>query len=77
MLLEHYKPFNFDKNYLKAFVVLKKALVTVPATAVPDLSIPFELMHNASGHSVRVVLGQRKYKFFHSIYYANKALANA
>ena len=35
------------------------------------------LMYDASNHSVRVVLGQRMYKIFHSIYYTNKTLADA
>ena len=34
-------------------------------------------MCDASDHYVRVVLGQRKNKIFHSIYYANKTLADA
>ena len=39
--------------------------------------MPFELMCNANDHFVGEVLGQRKGKIFHSIYYASKALANA
>ena len=40
--------------------------------------MPFELMCDTSDHrSVRAVLGQRKWKLFHSIYYANKTLADA
>ncbi|KAH9698291.1 hypothetical protein KPL71_023958 [Citrus sinensis] len=35
-------------------------------------TLPFELMCDASDHSVGAVLGQRKDKVFHSIYYASK-----
>ena len=34
-------------------------------------------MSDASNHSVGAVLGQRKNKIFHSIYYANKTLVDA
>ena len=36
MLLEHDRPFNFDENWLKAFVELKKVLVTTPVVVAPD-----------------------------------------
>ena len=39
--------------------------------------MPFELMCNASDHSVRAMLGQRKSKILHSIYFARKTLADA
>ena len=39
--------------------------------------MPFELMYDASNHFVKAVLGQRKWKMFHSIYYASKTLTNA
>ncbi|KAH9763478.1 hypothetical protein KPL70_001188 [Citrus sinensis] len=37
-------------------------------------TLPFELMCDASDHSVGAVLGQRKDKVFHFIYYASKTL---
>ena len=77
MLLEHGKPFNLDEDCFKAFSELKKALVTAPVVIAPDWSIPFGLMRDASDHSVGAVLGQRKNKIFHSIYYASKTLAIA
>ena len=36
MLVEHDRPFNFDENYLKAFIELKRALVTIPIVVAPD-----------------------------------------
>ena len=74
MLLEHDKPFNFDEKCLKAFMELKRALVTVAIIVAPDWSMPFEFMYDASDQSVGAVLGQRKGKNFHFIYYANKTL---
>ncbi|KAH9801445.1 hypothetical protein KPL71_001039 [Citrus sinensis] len=71
-LLEHDKPFHFDKEFLQAFGELKKALITAPVVISPDWDLPFELMCDANNHSVGAVLGQRKDKVFHSIYYASK-----
>ncbi|XP_052297015.1 uncharacterized protein LOC127902226 [Citrus sinensis] len=76
-LLEHDKPFNSDEDCLQVFSELKKALVTTPVVIAPDCSLPFELMCDASDHSVGAVLGQRKNKIFYSIYYASKTLTNA
>ena len=72
MLLEHDRPFNFNENFLKAFVELKRAIVTASVVVAPDWSMPFELMCNANDHPIRAVLGKSKRKIFHSIYYANK-----
>lgn len=71
-LLEHDKPFHFDKECLQAFGELKKALITALVVISPDWNLPFELLCDASDHSVGAVLGQRKDNVFHSIYYASK-----
>ncbi|XP_075083392.1 uncharacterized protein LOC142167134 [Nicotiana tabacum] len=76
-LLEKDVTFNFDDVCLKAFEELKKKLVAAPIIAAPDWSLPFELMCDASDHSIGVVLGQRKDKVFYSIYYASKTLDDA
>lgn len=73
-LLEHDKPFHFNKDCLQAFGELKKALITALVVISPDWTLPFEHMCDASDHSVGAVLGQRKDKVFHSIYYASKTL---
>ena len=67
MLLEHDRHFNFDEDCIKAFCELKKALVTAPVVIAQDWSLPFELMCDASDHSIGVMLGQMKNKIFHSI----------
>ena len=57
MLLEYDRPFNFDENCLKAFVELKRAIVTAPVVVALDWSMPFELTCNTSNHFVGAVLG--------------------
>ncbi|XP_073064055.1 uncharacterized protein [Primulina eburnea] len=57
-----------------AFEKIKKALVTAPIMIVPDWKEPFELMCDASDYAVGVVLGQRRDKFFRSIYYASRTM---
>ena len=36
ILLEHDRPFNFNEDYLQAFVELKTALITVPVVITLD-----------------------------------------
>ena len=40
----------------------------------PNWSKEFELMCDVSDYAVGVVLGQRRHKTFHAIYYASKVL---
>ncbi|KAL4303300.1 hypothetical protein GQ457_10G013090 [Hibiscus cannabinus] len=76
-LLEQGKQFEFDEDCTKAFNLLKQKLVTVPIVEPPDWQLPFELMCDASDYAVGAVLGQRKGKIFHPMYYANKTLNDA
>ncbi|KAL4385534.1 hypothetical protein GQ457_15G016780 [Hibiscus cannabinus] len=71
------KQFEFDVACTEAFEVLKKKLVTTPVVIPPDWTLPFELMCDASDYVVGAVLGQRKGKIFHPIYYASKTLNDA
>ena len=43
----------------------------------PDWTLPFEIMCDASDYAVGAVLGQRRDKHFHPIYYASKTLNDA
>lgn len=43
----------------------------------PDLSQPFEIICDASDYVVGVILGKRKDKKFHLIYYASRTLDGA
>ena len=76
-LLEHDKPFHFDKDCLQAFGELKKALITAPVVISAYWTLPIELMCDASDNSIGAMLGQRKDKIFHSMYYASKTLTQA
>ncbi|XP_070054125.1 uncharacterized protein [Nicotiana tomentosiformis] len=60
-----------------AFEVPKKRLVTAPIIVAPNWEQPFELMCDASDYAIRAVLGQRKDKLVHPIYYASRMLSGA
>jgi hypothetical protein len=63
-LLAKDTPFEFTKDYMKAFLTLKKALISAP-------TLPFEIMCDASDYAVGVVLGQTRDKKHHAIAYAS------
>jgi hypothetical protein len=69
--------FEFDDNCLLAFNTLKQRLTTAPIITTPDWSLPFELMCDASDYAVGAVLGQRKDKLPHVIYYGSRTLNDA
>ena len=76
-LLEKECKLYFDKSCLKAFGELKEKLVSAPIIIFPDWSKPFEVMCDNSGVAFCVVLGQRRDKIIHPIYYPNKDLNEA
>ncbi|KAL4348564.1 hypothetical protein GQ457_17G011490 [Hibiscus cannabinus] len=76
-LLEQGRPFEFNNDCTKAFNLLKQKLVTAPIVEPPDWKLPFELMCDASDYAVGAVLGQRKGKIFHPIFFASKTLNDA
>ncbi|KAL4283970.1 hypothetical protein GQ457_16G019230 [Hibiscus cannabinus] len=76
-LIEQGRQFEFDDACTKAFEILKNKPVTTPIVAPPDWTLPFELMCDASDYAVGAVLGQRKGKTFHPIYYVSKTLNGA
>ena len=51
--------------------------MSVPIIISPNWNSPFEVMCDASGVALGVVLGQRKNKILHPIYFASKALNEA
>ncbi|XP_058765799.1 uncharacterized protein LOC131639312 [Vicia villosa] len=53
-----------------AFETLKSRLVSAPIVISPDWFLPFEIMCDASDIALGAVLGQRKEKLLHVIYYA-------
>ncbi|KAM1757941.1 hypothetical protein ACFX11_007123 [Malus domestica] len=60
-----------------AFNKLKDLLTSAPIITAPDWTLPFELMCDASDYAVGAVLGQRRDKLPHVIYYANRTLNDA
>ncbi|GKE00958.1 reverse transcriptase domain-containing protein [Tanacetum coccineum] len=60
-----------------SFENLKKKLTEAPILVTPGWDLPFEIMCDASDFAIGAVLGQRKYKYFRSIYYASKTLLDA
>ncbi|KAJ0520261.1 putative nucleotidyltransferase, Ribonuclease H [Helianthus annuus] len=76
-LLEKDVPFDFSEECVRAFEFLKEKLVSAPILIAPDWSLPFEIMCDASDFAVGAILGQRREKRFHPIYYASKTLNDA
>lgn len=69
--------FVFDKKCKEAFKKLKDLLTTTPIIHALGYSHSFELIHDASDHTVGVVLGKRIEKQPYVIYYAFTTLNDA
>ncbi|CAN6580947.1 unnamed protein product [Malus baccata var. baccata] len=76
-LLQKDVAFDFNKECEKAFNHLKEMLTSALIIVPPDWSFPFELMCDASDYALGAVLGQRKEKRPHVIYYASRTLNDA
>ncbi|CAN6562537.1 unnamed protein product [Malus baccata var. baccata] len=76
-LLQKDVTFDFNEECENAFKHLKEMLTSAPIIRPPDWSIPFELMCDASDYALGTVLGQRKDKQPHVIYYASRTLNDA
>ncbi|CAN6557464.1 unnamed protein product [Malus baccata var. baccata] len=76
-LLQKDVAFDFNEECEKAFNHLKEMLTSAPIIVPPDWSLPFELMCDASDYALAAVLGQRKEKRPHVIYYASRTLNDA
>ncbi|CAN6679072.1 unnamed protein product [Malus baccata var. baccata] len=76
-LLQKEVAFEFTKECKASFNQLKELLTTAPIIVPPDWSLPFELMCDASDYALGAVLGQRKDKKPHVIYYASRTLNDA
>jgi len=76
-LLNKEAVFVFNEKCLEAFNTLKDKLVSALVITPLDWGQEFELMCDASDYAVGVVLGQRKGRIFHTIYYASKVLNDA
>ncbi|CAN6589036.1 unnamed protein product [Malus baccata var. baccata] len=76
-LLQKDVAFDFNEECEKAFNHLKEMLTSAPMIVPRDWSLPFELMCDASDYALGAVLGQRKEKRPHVIYYASRTLNDA
>ncbi|CAN6677841.1 unnamed protein product [Malus baccata var. baccata] len=73
-LLKKEVTFYFNEQCKAAFNHLKQLLTTALIIVPPDWSLPFELMCDAFDYALGAVLGQRKDKKLHVIYYASRTL---
>ncbi|KFK22914.1 hypothetical protein AALP_AAs71106U000100 [Arabis alpina] len=64
-------------NWEKCHFMIKQALVSAPIVQPPDWILPFEVMCDASDLAGWAVLGQKKDKKLHAIYYASRTLDDA
>ncbi|XP_013613796.1 PREDICTED: uncharacterized protein LOC106319960 [Brassica oleracea var. oleracea] len=69
--------FHFDGECMEAFKNLKNALISAPIVQPPDWDLPFEIMCDASDFAVGAVLGQKRDKKSHVMYYASRTLDEA
>ncbi|KAF8102804.1 hypothetical protein N665_0194s0018 [Sinapis alba] len=69
--------FDFTHEYLEAFKEIKSALVSAPIVQAPDWDLPFKIMCDATDFAVGAVLGQKKDKKLHAVYYASRTLDDA
>ncbi|CAN6583682.1 unnamed protein product [Malus baccata var. baccata] len=76
-LLQKEVSFEFNEACEQAFNHLKDLLTSAPIITPPDWNTPFELMCDASDYAIGAVLGQRKNKLPHVIYYASRTLNDA
>ncbi|XP_049352591.1 uncharacterized protein LOC125817043 [Solanum verrucosum] len=76
-LLEKEVKFHFNHACTTAFQCLKEKLLSTPIIIYPNWSESFELMCDASGMGLGIVLGQKRNKLLHPIYYASKTLNSA
>ncbi|CAN6580954.1 unnamed protein product [Malus baccata var. baccata] len=76
-LLQKEVSFEFNEACEQAFNHLKDLLTSAPIITPPDWSTPFELMCDALDYAIGAVLGQRKNKLPHVIYYASRTLNDA
>ncbi|XP_015086997.1 uncharacterized protein LOC107030118 [Solanum pennellii] len=76
-ILDNEVKFIFDDAWIKSFEILKEKLISVLVIIGPNWAEAFEVLCDASGTALGVVLGQTRNKMFHPIYYASKSLNGA
>nr|GEZ83366.1 reverse transcriptase domain-containing protein [Tanacetum cinerariifolium] len=76
-LLKKDTPFEFEDECQDAFKILKEKLTYAPVIISLNWTLSFELMCDASDFTVEEILGQKKSRNFHLIYFASKTLSAA
>ncbi|GKV51437.1 hypothetical protein SLEP1_g58095 [Rubroshorea leprosula] len=76
-LLVKETPFFFDDDCMNAFQLLKEKLVNALIVVAPCWDLPFEIMCDVSNDALGAVFGQRKYRKFHTVYYASRTMNDA
>ena len=76
-LLQKDVTFVFDDDWVEAFEILKKVLISTPIVQPQDWNLPFEIMCASSDYAVGVVRGQRVDKELNVIQYGSKTLDSA
>lgn len=76
-LLQKDIEFTFDDSCKKAFDALREILIIALVIQPLNWSQPFEITCDASNQAVATVLGHKKEKCPHVIYYTSKTLDNA
>lgn len=69
--------FEWNEKCLKEFKCLKVKLVESPNMIIPNWPKHLEIICDVRGVSIGAVLGQKKKKLFHPIYYSSKTLNGA
>ena len=67
----------FDEDCNWAFLTLKEKLISTPIVVTPYWELPFELMCDGIDYIIGAVLGQKRGRVFHAIYYASHTLNEA
>ena len=76
-LLSQDVPFDWTPECQASFDRLKSLLTSAPIMQPPDWTLPFEIMCDASDCAIGAVLGQRRDRKPHVLYYASKTLSEA
>ena len=69
--------FVFNEKCLSTFQTLKKAFISTPTIIDLYWNLTFKMKCNANDNAIGTILGSRRNRIFHAIYYASHTLLNA
>ena len=70
-------PFFFEEDCNQAFLTLMEKLISTPIVVTLNWELPFKLMCDARDYAVGAVLGQKRDKVLHAMYYVSRTLNEA